>query len=63
MARIEVGIVLRVVPGAPPVVIGAIADDELLRHALRVAIDTAVRRDVEAMDPLDLVTNGPKRLM
>ena len=44
MPRIEVGIVLRVAPGAAPVVIGAVADDGLLRHALRLAIDAAARR-------------------
>ncbi len=44
MAKIEVGIVLRVAPGAPPVVIGAVADEELLRHALRVALDAAALR-------------------
>ena len=44
MAKLEVGIVLRVGPGAAPVVIGAVANDELLRHALRVAIDAAARR-------------------
>jgi hypothetical protein len=41
MAKLEVGIVLRVAPGAPPVVVGAVTDKALLRHALRAAIINA----------------------
>lgn len=42
--KLEVGIVMRVAPGAPPVVIGAVTDEALLCHALRVAIDAAAVR-------------------
>ncbi len=63
MARIEVGIVLRVAPGAPPVVIGAVADDELLRHALRLAINAAVRREVKDAMTLETLANCPPTFM
>jgi hypothetical protein len=63
MTRIEVGIVLRVTRGSPPIIIGAIADDELLQHALRVAIDAAVRREAGDGQSTDLLTTGPQVLM
>jgi hypothetical protein len=43
-SKIEVGIIARLGPGAPPVVIGAVADDALLHHALRRAIAAAERQ-------------------
>ncbi len=41
--RLEVGILVRLDNGAPPVVIGAVVDDALLSHALRAAIGAAER--------------------
>jgi hypothetical protein len=64
--RIEVGIILRVGKGAPPVIIGAVVDHALLGHALRAAIAAAERRaggaiaDVQAVDRLP---DFPKILM
>lgn len=66
-SRIEVGIIVRLGAGAPPVVISSVADEGLLRHALRLAIDAAARRALSSrrINRPDLLAafRSPGRLM